>query len=84
QPAELTAGVNTPKFQAVLALLTRLAGRLGQVAAEQGDAIPPRIALELMNEPEISAAAWQPMLETAYAAARRGSATLPLVLGGGS
>lgn len=84
QPSELTAGVNTPKFQAVLALLTRLARRLAQLAAEQGGAAPPRIALELMNEPEISAAAWQPMLEAAYAAARRGSATLPLVLGGGS
>ncbi len=34
-----------------------------------------------MNEPEITATAWQPMLEAAYAAARRGSATLPLVLG---
>ena len=83
RPAELTAGVNTPKFQAMLALLTRLAGRLDQVAAERRKAAPPRIALELMNEPEISAAAWQPMLEAAYAAARRGSATLPLVLGGG-
>ncbi|GKQ53263.1 glycoside hydrolase family 5 protein [Bradyrhizobium sp. Ce-3] len=84
QPAELTAGVNTPKFRAVLALLTRLAGRLGQLIAEQGNTAPPRIALELMNEPEITAAAWQPMLEAAYAAARSGSATLPLVLGGGS
>ena len=82
RPAELTAGVSTPKFQAVLALLTRFAGRLDQVAAERSNAAP-RIALELMNEPEISAAAWQPMLEAAYAAARRGSATLPLVLGGG-
>ncbi|MHC2467163.1 endoglucanase [Bradyrhizobium embrapense] len=84
RPSELTAGVNTSKFQAVLALLTRLAGRLGQVTAEQGSAAPPRIALELMNEPEIPAATWQPMLEAAYAAARSGSATLPLVLGGGS
>jgi endoglucanase len=84
QPSELTAGVNTPKFQAVLALLTRLAGRLDQVAAEQSNTALPRIAFELMNEPEITAAAWQPMLEAAYAAARVGSATLPLVLGGGS
>ncbi|MDH2380853.1 cellulase family glycosylhydrolase [Bradyrhizobium sp. CER78] len=83
RPAELTAGVNTPKFQAVLALLARLAGRLGQVIAEQGNTASPRIALELMNEPEIPAAEWQPMLEAAYAAARSGSATLPLVLGGG-
>lgn len=84
QPSELTAGVNTPKFQAVLALLTRLAARLDRVAAERGNPTPPRVALELMNEPEITAAAWQPMLEAAYAAARVGSATLPLVLGGGS
>ncbi|MHC2434738.1 glycoside hydrolase family 5 protein [Bradyrhizobium sp. USDA 4451] len=84
RPAELTAGVNTPKFQAVLALLTRLAGRLSELISEPGNATPPRIALELMNEPEIPAAAWQPMLEAAYAAARRGSVTLPLVIGGGS
>ena len=84
QPSELAAGVSTPKFQAVLALLRRLAGRLAQVAAERGAATPPKLALELMNEPEISAAAWQPMLEAAYAAARSSSATLPLVLGGGT
>ena len=83
QPSELTAGVTTPKFQAVLGLLRRLAGRLAQLAAEKGGGAP-RLALELMNEPEISAAAWQPMLEAAYRAARSGSATLPLVLGGGA
>ncbi|MCA6124952.1 cellulase family glycosylhydrolase [Bradyrhizobium sp. WSM 1704] len=83
QPRELTAGVSTPKFQAVLGLLKRFAGRLAQLAAENA-AGSPRLALELMNEPEISAAAWQPMLEAAYRAARSGSETLPLVLGGGS
>ena len=48
--------MSTPKFQAVLALLTRFAGRLDQVCRRAGNAAP-RIALELMNEPEISAAA---------------------------
>jgi len=35
QPSELTAGVNTPKFQALVALVRRLAGRLAQLAAEK-------------------------------------------------
>lgn len=80
RPAALTAGVETSNFRAVLALLERLAGHLEQLA--QGRA--SRLALELMNEPELPQAAWQPMLEAAYRAARSGSATLPLVLGGGS
>lgn len=80
RPAALTAGVETPNFRAVLGLLQRLAGQLEQLG--QGRAA--RLALELMNEPELPQAAWQPMLEAAYRAARRGSATLPLVLGGGS
>lgn len=84
QPAALTAGVGTPKFQAVLALQERLAGRLGQLAEDRAAAGAPRLAFELMNEPEISQAAWQPMLEACYRAAREGSARLPLVLGGGA
>ncbi|WP_158673262.1 cellulase family glycosylhydrolase [Bosea sp. FBZP-16] len=80
RPAALTAGVQTANFQAVLVLLQRLAGQLERLA--QGRAA--RLALELMNEPELPQAAWQPMLEAAYRAARSGSATLPLVLGGGS
>ncbi|KJC40830.1 hypothetical protein UP09_22265 [Bradyrhizobium sp. LTSP885] len=84
RPTELTAGVDTPNFRAVLALQRRLAGRLEQVAEGRAAAGPPRLALELMNEPEITQAAWQPMLEAAYAAARSGSAKLPLVLGGGA
>ncbi len=84
RPTELTAGVDTPKFEAVLALQRRLAGRLADIADDNAVAGPPRLALELMNEPEITPAAWQPMLEAAYAAARSGSAHLPLVLGGGS
>jgi endoglucanase len=84
RPTELTAGVDTPNFRAVLALQRRLAGRLERVAEDKGAAGPPRLALELMNEPEITPAAWQPMLEAAYRAARSGSAKLPLVLGGAS
>lgn len=84
RPAALTAGVETPNFRAVLALQQRLAARLGQLAQDRAAAGTPRLALELMNEPELPQAAWQPMLEAAYRAARSGSATLPLVLGGGS
>lgn len=80
RPAALTAGVETPNFQAVLGLLQRLAGQLERLG--QGRAA--RLALELINEPELPQTAWQPMLEAAYRAARSGSATLPLVLGGGS
>jgi endoglucanase len=68
----------------VLALQRRLAGRLERAAEDKAAAGPPRLALELMNEPEITPAAWQPMLEAAYKAARSGSAKLPLVLGGAS
>ena len=84
RPSELTAGVDTPKFKAVITLLHRLAGRLGRVADDSEAAGPTRLALELMNEPEITPTAWKPMLQAAYAAARRGSAKLPLVLGGAS
>jgi endoglucanase len=72
----LTAGVQTPLFQSYLQLLRQTAALLGQLGAE-------RIALELMNEPPITAGSWQPMLEVAYAAARAGSPDLPLILEGG-
>ncbi|RXT46363.1 hypothetical protein B6S44_26490 [Bosea sp. Tri-44] len=84
RPAALTAGVDTPNFRAVLALQQRLAARLGQLAQDIATTGTPRLAFELMNEPELPQAAWQPMLEATYRAARSGSATLPLVLGGGS
>jgi hypothetical protein len=84
RPVALTAGVDTLNFRTVLALLRRLAGRLEHVAEGRGTAGRPRLALELMNEPEITQAAWQPMLEAAYATARGGSTKLPLVLGGGA
>jgi len=84
RPTALTAGIETPNFRAVLALLQRLAARLDQFAQSRTIAGVPRLALELMNEPELPQRPWQPMLEAAYRAARSGSARLPLVLGGGS
>lgn len=81
KPAVLTTGTEAPKFQAVLAFLTRIAGKL-EALTRKGPS--PRLALELMNEPEVPPGRWQPMLEAAYRAARRGSARLPLVIGGGS
>lgn len=84
RPAALTAGVDAPGFRAMLALQQRLAAGLERLAQDRPAAGAPRLALELMNEPEIPQSAWQPMLEAAYKAARSGSAKLPLVLGGGS
>ncbi len=84
RPAALTAGVDTPKFQAVLALQERLADLLGRFAEGGAATGAPRLAFELMNEPEVPQSLWQPMLEACYRAARKGSARLPLVLGGGS
>ncbi|WP_306223469.1 glycoside hydrolase family 5 protein [Bosea beijingensis] len=84
RPVALTAGVDAPAFRAVLALQQRLARLLGQLAHDRAGASAPRLAFELMNEPEMPQPAWQPMLEACYRAARKGSARLPLVLGGGS
>ena len=74
--AALTAGLDTPLYRAYLRMLERTAGLLGQLHSR-------KVALELMNEPPVSAKAWQPMLEAAFAAARRGSSDLVLVLDGG-
>ncbi|WP_293800288.1 cellulase family glycosylhydrolase [uncultured Bosea sp.] len=84
RPAALTAGVDAPEFRAVLALQQRLADLLETLAESRASTGHPRLAFELMNEPEVSQAMWQPMLEACYRAARTGSARLPLVLGGGS
>lgn len=84
RPAALTAGVDAPKFQAVLALQERLAGLLERLTEDGAATGAPRLAFELMNEPEVPQAVWQPMLEACYRAARKGSVRLPLVLGGGS
>lgn len=72
----LTAGTETPIFQAYLRLLARTAELLDAVHSD-------RVALELMNEPPVPPAVWQPMLEAAYAAVRHRSARLLLVLEGG-
>jgi endoglucanase len=72
----LTAGAATPVFKAYLRLLERTSGLLDALHSN-------KVALELMNEPPVRPQAWQPMLEAAYAAARRRSADLVLVLDGG-
>lgn len=72
----LTAGAASPAFQSYLRLVERTARLLGALHSN-------KIALELMNEPPLPQAEWQPMLELAYAAARRGSGNLTLVLEGG-
>lgn len=84
RPAALIAGMDRPNFQALLALQERLAGLLGELAESRASASGPRLAFELMNEPEVPQSLWQPMLEACYRAARKGCARLPLVLGGGS
>lgn len=72
----LTAGAASPAFQSYLRLVERTARALGALHSN-------KIALELMNEPPLPQAEWQPMLELAYAAARRGSRDLALVVEGG-
>jgi len=73
---QLTAGSTRPVFQSYLRFVERTARLLGGLHSA-------KVALELMNEPPIPQADWQPMLEEGYAAARRGSSDLPLVLEGG-
>lgn len=75
--AALTAGVNTPLFHSYLRLIERTAALLGGLHSDT-------VALELMNEPPVSQQAWQPMLDAAYAAARRGASALTLVVEGGN
>jgi endoglucanase len=72
----LTAGLDAPLFRAYLLLLERTAGLLGELHSN-------KVALELMNEPPVRPYLWQPMLEAAYAAARRRAADLTLILDGG-
>jgi endoglucanase len=72
----LTRGVDTAVFQSYLRLLARTAGWLD--AFHSG-----RVALELMNEPPVSAQSWQPMLDAAYAAIRARAKDLLIVLDGG-
>ena len=72
----LTEDASSTVFQSYLHLVEHTAGLLGTLHSNN-------IALELMNEPPVSQADWQPMLEATYAAARRGSRDLALVLEGG-
>lgn len=72
----LTAGATSPAFQSYLRLIERTASLLGALHSN-------KIALELMNEPPLPQAEWQPMLELVYAAARQGSRNLTLVVEGG-
>ena len=73
----LTGGVDTPAFRDYLRLIERTARLLDGLKSR-------RVAFELMNEPPISPEAWQPMLEAAYHAARKGAPDLLLVLPGAS
>jgi endoglucanase len=75
--AALTKGATSPLFGAYLQLIERTAGLLDGLHSA-------KVALELMNEPPRPPQAWQPMLDAAYAAARRGSARLALVIEGGN
>jgi len=72
----LTAGLDTPLYQSYLRMLERTARLLDRLHSR-------KVALEPMNEPPRPPDVWQPMLEAAYAAARRGSTNLVLVLDGG-
>lgn len=72
----LTEGVRAPRFRAYLELVAQMAEQLAALRSH-------RVALELFNEPSQAPEVWQPMLEAAYAAARKRAPRLPLVLGGG-
>jgi hypothetical protein len=80
-PTVLVADPDAQIFQQYCDMLTRTADLLAKLHS-------PRIALELMNEPQIGWSAsgyakWQRMQERLYDAARRGSPTLKLILTGG-
>lgn len=72
----LTAGGDMLAFEDYLQLLARTAALLAGLHSD-------KVALELMNEPPVRPASWQPMLEAAYAAVRGSAADLPVVLEGG-
>jgi endoglucanase len=74
--ARIAAGPDAPLFKDYLRLLARIAASLNGLPSA-------RIALELMNEPPPSAAAWRPMRDAAYAAVRKAAPKLLLVLDGG-
>jgi endoglucanase len=72
----LTRGVDAPIFQDYLRLLVRTAAVLDRLQSRN-------VALEIMNEPPVAPARWQPMLEAAYKAIRARAPQLLLVLDGG-
>jgi endoglucanase len=72
----LTRGVDTPLFQSYVRMLVRTAGLLERLQSRN-------VALEIMNEPPVTPARWQPLLEAAYKAVRERAPRLTLVLDGG-
>jgi endoglucanase len=72
----LTRGVDTPLFQSYVRMLVRTAGLLERLQSRN-------VALEIVNEPPVAPARWQPMLEAAYKAVRERAPRLTLVLDGG-
>ncbi|MEI6715618.1 MAG: cellulase family glycosylhydrolase [Verrucomicrobiota bacterium] len=78
-PLKLVESINSPTFKAYADLVEVLAGSFAQLDAN-------RFAFELMNEPWLDTqeevARWQAMMELLHTRARKGSATLPLVLTG--
>jgi endoglucanase len=73
---KIATGVEAPLFQDYLRLLARTAAALDALQS-------PRVALEIMNEPPPRARLWRPMLDAAYAVARKAAPRLLLVLDGG-
>ena len=85
RPSRITVGAETRIFREFLDLVRRTATYLETMsgaAARRG--ARARLALELLNEPEVPPRDWQPMLASAYRAARAAAPRLPLVVGGGS
>ena len=72
----LTTGLESELFARYLNELAHLSNLLSTVE-------PGRVALELMNEPPVPTARWQPMLEAAYAVVRSKAPGLPIILSGG-
>ncbi|WP_460448006.1 glycoside hydrolase family 5 protein [Alsobacter sp. SYSU BS001988] len=79
-PELITKAIDGPLFLAYAQLMARTAGLLAEMRS-------PRLALELMNEPQYgwdgaTAARWQAMLVTLHAKARAAAPLLPIVLSG--
>ena len=78
-PLKLVESRDSPAFRAYADLMEELARSFDDLPHD-------RFAFELMNEPWLDSKAevarWQPMLEILHTRARKGSATLPLILTG--